>query len=1024
MSQGINDIKIIGVGKDQYSASLGGMISGRILPWVQDSLSNGYPAWTEFDASQREVFILDYEGNIETSFDITPYNPLDPEDVSSLTNLILSYRESEDDCDTDEVELWGECYNISETTNITLTGNPVTGTLNLGEIPPAIGDLINLDTLSCEFCGFTGSIPPEIGNLTNLKFLRFNWSGITGSIPPEIGNLISLQNLILHSNQLTGSIPPEIGELSSLRYLNLTENYNLTGSIPPEIGNLINLIELNISDTPNQLTGGIPSEIGNLINLEKLSLFNNQLSGSIPPEIGNLISLQNLILHSNQLTGSIPTEIGGLTNLNYLRLSNNQLSGSIPTEIENLVSLLILGLNSNQLTGEFPEEIYNLDSIEDLFLNNNQFSGELPSGFSSLINLERLDLSYNQFGGEFPEGICELTNLSSLDISNNQFCSYPYCFYDYYLGYQDTTNCGPSEYFGPIWYVSNAGSDENGNGSEVSPFASIQKGIESAVSGDTVVVSPGMYSTNNAIYDKNIVLGSMFLTTGDTSFISSTIIDGGEEGCPLMIYGSINDSCRVTGFTIQNGTTGCVYGQGGGIYVEGSNPRLDNLIVKNNHSTNFGGGMHIVSSPELNNIIIKNNSADELGGGIYIGSTANPSMNNVQITHNNAVHGGGIFINESSNTMISNSLIANNFESSEIPNYPIFDTDGYAAIEIRNAAVELNYCTIANNQGAGILLREGSNMNLSNSIYWFNDPIVFNDGSDQELDIMNISYSNIQNGYEGTGNIDNNPLFCNLSIFDYTLAVGSPCIGNGQNNSNIGALDVGCDQPNSNWSFSISDPNIQISGGDDEWNPGESLYIEMDFCNNSGTGHMLYPGVVLEVDTNLVSVSNDYFWFYGMDANSCDAVSFDIIADPTIILDTLVTFTVYPEALNCQNQPEFCIYGDTLTFQIPIVWQGALSSQKEILPLEVSISQNHPNPFNPITTIRYNLSNYGLVNISIYDMNGKLVKTLLNQSQTAGYKSIQWNSTNNKDEPVSAGLYLYIIQTGKFMQSKKMLLLK
>ena len=161
-----------------------------------------------------------------------------------------------------------------------------------------------------------------------------------------------------------------------------------------------------------------------------------------------------------------------------------------------------------------------------------------------------------------------------------------------------------------------------------------------------------------------------------------------------------------------------------------------------------------------------------------------------------------------------------------------------------------------------------------------------------------------------------------------------------------------------------------------------------------------------------------------MDANNCNISFFDIISDSTIFTDTLVTFIAYPEALNCQNQPEFCIYGDTLTFQIFIVGQGALSSQKEILPLEVSISQNHPNPFNPITTIRYNLSNDGLVNISIYDMNGKLVKTLLNQSQTAGYKSIQWNSTNNKNEPVSAGLYLYTIQTGKFMQSKKMLLLK
>ncbi len=1002
------------------------MISGRVLPWVQDSLSNGYPAWIDFDASQREVFILDYEGNIETSFDITSYNPSESEDVSNLTDLILSYRQIEDECNAGEVELWGECYDISETTNITLTGNPVTGTLNLGAIPPEIGDLINLDTLSCEFCGFTGSIPSEIGNLSNLKFLKFNWSGITGPIPSEIANLISLQNLILHSNQLTGSIPPEIGELSSLKYLNLTENYNLTGSIPPEIGNLNNLIELNISDTQNLLTGGIPPEIGNLANLEKLSLFNNGLSGSIPSEIGNLTNLNYLRLSNNQLSGSIPSEIGNLVTLTYLDVGANQLSGLISTEIGNLLSLLRLGLSSNQLTGEFPDEIYNLNNLEDLFLNNNQLSGELPSGFASLINLERLNLSHNQFGGEFPDGICELTNISLLDISNNQFCSYPWCFYDYYFGYQDTTNCGPSDYFGPVWHVSTAGSDENGNGSEESPFASIQKGIVSSISGDTVLVSPGIYTANNSIYDKNIVLGSKYLTTGDTSFISSTIIDGGVEGCPLMIYGSVNDSCRVTGFTIQNGTTGCVYGQGGGIYVEGSNPRLDNLIVKNNHSTNFGGGMHIVSSPELNNIIIKNNSADELGGGIYIGSTAKPFMSNVQIIHNSAVHGGGIFINESSNTIINNSLIANNFEYSEGSDYPIFNTDGYAAIELSNAIVELNYCTIANNQGSGILLRDGSNMNISNSIYWFNEPFVLNNNPDYELDTMYISYSNIENGYEGEGlgNISDNPLFCNLSIFDYSLAVNSPCIAAGEGQSNIGALSIGCTQPNSQWTFSISEPIIQIFGDNDEWNPGESLAIEMELCNFSETGHMFYPGIVLEADTNLVSISNNHFWFYGMDANSCNVSFFDIISDSNIITDTLVTFIAYPEALNCQNQPEFCIYGDTLSFQIPITGQGILSSQNSNFTMNFSVSQNHPNPFNPITIIKYKIPSDGLVNIAIYDMNGKLVKTLLNQLQTAGYKSIQWNSTNNKDEPVSAGLYLYTIQTGEFMQSKKMLLLK
>ena len=55
---------------------------------------------------------------------------------------------------------------------------------------------------------------------------------------------------------------------------------------------------------------------------------------------------------------------------------------------------------------------------------------------------------------------------------------------------------------------------------------------------------------------------------------------------------------------------------------------------------------------------------------------------------------------------------------------------------------------------------------------------------------------------------------------------------------------------------------------------------------------------------------------------------------------------------------------------------------------------------------------------------GRIVKTLVNGSQTAGYKSVQWNATNDRNEPVSAGLYLYTIQASEFRQTKKMVLLK
>ena len=99
-------------------------------------------------------------------------------------------------------------------------------------------------------------------------------------------------------------------------------------------------------------------------------------------------------------------------------------------------------------------------------------------------------------------------------------------------------------------------------------------------------------------------------------------------------------------------------------------------------------------------------------------------------------------------------------------------------------------------------------------------------------------------------------------------------------------------------------------------------------------------------------------------------------------------------------------------------------SDNSVIPREFALYQNYPNPFNPVTSLRYDLPEDGLVNITIYDMMGRVVKTLVNSSQTAGYKSIRWNATNDRNEPVSAGLYLYMIQAREFRKTKKMVLLK
>ena len=88
------------------------------------------------------------------------------------------------------------------------------------------------------------------------------------------------------------------------------------------------------------------------------------------------------------------------------------------------------------------------------------------------------------------------------------------------------------------------------------------------------------------------------------------------------------------------------------------------------------------------------------------------------------------------------------------------------------------------------------------------------------------------------------------------------------------------------------------------------------------------------------------------------------------------------------------------------------------------LNNPYPNPFNPITTIQYHLPERSNVSINIYDMNGRFVKNLIKNTQNAGLRSIQWDATNHKGLNVTAGVYLYKIEAGIFIDTKKMVLLK
>jgi len=94
------------------------------------------------------------------------------------------------------------------------------------------------------------------------------------------------------------------------------------------------------------------------------------------------------------------------------------------------------------------------------------------------------------------------------------------------------------------------------------------------------------------------------------------------------------------------------------------------------------------------------------------------------------------------------------------------------------------------------------------------------------------------------------------------------------------------------------------------------------------------------------------------------------------------------------------------------------------IPSSLSLSQNYPNPFNATTIIQYNLPIASDVTIDIYNLLGRRISTIVDEYQTAGYKSVIWNSRNSKGDAVSSGIYFYRLTTSEISFTKQMTLIK
>ncbi len=95
---------------------------------------------------------------------------------------------------------------------------------------------------------------------------------------------------------------------------------------------------------------------------------------------------------------------------------------------------------------------------------------------------------------------------------------------------------------------------------------------------------------------------------------------------------------------------------------------------------------------------------------------------------------------------------------------------------------------------------------------------------------------------------------------------------------------------------------------------------------------------------------------------------------------------------------------------------------ENVSPREFILFPNYPNPFNPETTIKYQLPTTSDVSLQIYNLFGQLVTTLVDEMKPAGYYAVRWNGKDRHGNPVASGVYLYMLKTKEFTQTRKMIL--
>ena len=271
---------------------------------------------------------------------------------------------------------WNFNFPLSRWSGVSIAGDPprivgiqLVNAKLTGQLPAALAELDQLETLALDTNYLNGAIPPELGALTQLKTLSLSNNALSGEVPATLTKLSELRVLDLSNNQLQGPVPASLAEVTGLEELRLAGNA-FSGPLPAVLYgiNQHDLYEgLLCRDALREHYPGLFEDCSALLagrdvlagdgalNWSRVAPINAwrgvQLAGT-PPRV------RTLSLSDAGLNGRIPKELGALRMLEFLKLDGNRLSGGVPWSLQRLDHLQEVRLGGNDLTETPPAPLF------------------------------------------------------------------------------------------------------------------------------------------------------------------------------------------------------------------------------------------------------------------------------------------------------------------------------------------------------------------------------------------------------------------------------------------------------------------------------------------------------------------------------------------------------------------------------------------------------------------------------------------------------------------------------------------